>query len=52
MTIGKILFMVAAILFGLGAIGSSLLANPVSWGFVCVALGLFLNGYDLSIKRR
>ncbi len=52
MTIGKILYVVAAILFFLGGIGSGVIPNPTTWGLFCVALGLLLAGYDLGFRRR
>ena len=52
MTIGMILYLVAAVLFLLAAIGSTIVPNPTTWGLFCVALGLFLHDYDLYFRRR
>ncbi len=52
MSIAKILFLAAAVLFLLAAIGATLLPNAMIWGLVCVALGLFLSGYDLNFKKQ
>ena len=51
-TISKILFLVAVILLFIAAIGWSLVPNPMIWALLCIALGLFLNGYDLSFKQQ
>lgn len=52
MNLGMILFLVAAVLLFLAGIGSTLLPNPMVWALFCMALGFFLNGYDLSFRRR
>jgi hypothetical protein len=52
MTIAKTLFLAAAVLFLLAAIGSTLLPNAMIWALVCIALGLFLSGYDLNFKTQ
>ena len=49
MTFGRILFIVAAVVFFLGGIHSPLIPDPVIWGLFCVALGLAL---DNVIVRR
>jgi hypothetical protein len=40
----NILFVIAAVLFFLAAVGSSILPNPTAWGLFFVALGLALGG--------
>ncbi len=52
MTIGRIFYVIAAILFFLGGIGSTVIPNSPTWGLFCVALGLLLAGYDLGFRRR
>ena len=52
MTIGKIFYIIAAIVLFLGGIGSTAIPNPVNWGLFCVALGLLLNEYDFGFRRR
>jgi hypothetical protein len=52
MSIAKILFLAAAVLFLMAAIGTTLLPNAMIWALVCLALGLFLSGYDVSLKRQ
>jgi hypothetical protein len=52
MSIAKILFLAAAILFLMSAIGSTLLPNAMIWALACLAFGLFLSGYDLSFKKQ
>jgi len=52
MTLGRIFYVIAAILFFLGGIGSTVIPNPTTWGLFCVALGLLLAGYDLGFSRR
>jgi hypothetical protein len=52
MTIGRIFYVAAAILFFLQGIGSGLIPNPSTWGLFCVALGLLLADYDLGFRRR
>ena len=39
MSIAKILFLAAAVLFVLAAIGSTLLPNAMIWALACIALG-------------
>ena len=51
MSIAKIFFLAAAVLFVLAAVGSTLLPNAMIWALVCIALGLFLSGYDLDFKK-
>ena len=52
MTLGRIFYVIAAILFFLGGIGSTVIPNPSTWGLFCVALGLLLAVYDLGFSRR
>jgi hypothetical protein len=52
MTIGKIFYIIAAIVLFLGGIGSTAIPNPVIWGLFCVALDLLLNEYDFGFRRR
>lgn len=40
----NILFVIAAVLFFIAAVGSSILPNPTAWGLFFVALGLALSG--------
>ena len=51
MSITKILFLAAAVLFLMAGVGFTLLPNAMIWALFCLALGLFLNGYDLSFKQ-
>jgi hypothetical protein len=51
MTIARILFLAAAILFLLAAIGSTFVPNVMIWALFCLALGMFLSGYDLNFKK-
>jgi hypothetical protein len=50
MTIGKIFFIIAAIVLFIGGIGSTIIPNTVLWGLFCMAIGLFLGDYDF--RRR
>lgn len=52
MTIGMIFYIIAAVVFLLGAMGSTIIPNPVIWGLLCIALGLLLGGHNLSFQRR
>ena len=52
MTIGRIFYVIAAIVFFLGGIGARVIPNPDIWGLFCIALGLLLTGYDLGFRRR
>jgi hypothetical protein len=52
MTIGRIFFVIAAIVLFIGGIGSALIPNPVIWGLFCIAIGLILGDYDLGFSRR
>lgn len=51
MSIGTIFYVIAAIVFVLGGIGSTIIPNPVIWGLFCIALGLLLTGHDFSFRR-
>jgi hypothetical protein len=51
-SITKILFLAAAVLFFIAAIGLTILPNAMIWAFFCLALGLLLNGYDFSFKKQ
>jgi hypothetical protein len=48
MTIGMILYLVAAIILFLGGIGSTAVPNPMMWGLFCIALGLLLDDYGFA----
>jgi hypothetical protein len=52
MTMGRIFYVIAAIVFLIGGIGSTLVPNPVIWGLLCVTLGFLLEGYDLGFRHR
>ena len=52
MTIGRIFYVIAAIILFLGGIGATFIPNPVIWGLFCIALGLLLTGYDFGFRRR
>ncbi len=53
MKIGMIFFVIAAIVFFIGGIGSTIVGpNPVIWGLFCIAIGLVLGEYDLGFNRR
>jgi len=52
MSLGNIFFLAAAILLFLAGIGSTLLPNAHIWALFCVALGLFLHGYDFRLRPR
>ncbi len=53
MTLGMIFYIIAAILFFLTAIGSSI-AGPqaTTWGFFCIAVGLLLDDFGFGFLRR
>jgi hypothetical protein len=51
MTVGMIFYVIAAILFFLGGVGSAVIPNPTTWGLFCIALGLLLDEYDLGFRR-
>jgi hypothetical protein len=50
MTIGKIFFIIAAIVLFIGGIGSTIIPNTEIWGLFCIAIGLVLGDYDF--RRR
>ena len=52
MSIGKIFFLVAAILFLLAAVGTTFIPNAMIWALFCLALGFFLTGYDFRLKQQ
>ena len=52
MTIGRILYVIAAIVLFLGGIGARVIPNPDIWGLFCIALGLLLDEYDFGFRRR
>jgi hypothetical protein len=52
MTIGRIFYVIAAIVLFLGGIGTRVIPNPDTWGLFCIALGLLLDKYDLGFSRR
>jgi hypothetical protein len=51
MTIGRVFYVIAAIVLFLGGIGTTFIPNPVIWGLFCIALGLLLTGYDFGFRR-
>jgi hypothetical protein len=52
MTIGMILYLLAAVVLFLAGIGVTAIPNPVIWGLFCIALGLLLDEYDFGFRRR
>lgn len=48
---GRVFFIIAAILFFLAAVGATILPNATGWGFVALALGLAV-GADYWPARR
>jgi hypothetical protein len=46
-----ILCVIAAVLFFLAAIDSTIIPRPTSWGLFCLALGLALEGYKFSLSK-
>jgi hypothetical protein len=52
MTIGRIFFVIAAIVLFIGGIGSTIVPNAVIWGLFCIAVGLVLGEYDIGFNRR
>ena len=52
MTIARIFYLAAAILFLMAAIGLTLLPNAANWGLVCLALGLLLSGYNFTFRKQ
>jgi len=53
MTIGMIFYIIAAVLFFLVGIGSSVMGPGAStWGFFCIALGLALDDFGFGAFRR
>jgi hypothetical protein len=52
MTIGRIFYVIAAIVLFLGGIGAKVIPNPELWGLFCIALGLLLDEYDFGFRRR
>jgi hypothetical protein len=51
MTIGRIFYVIAAIVFFIGGIGSPIIPNAVVWGLFSLTLGLLLDGYDLGFRH-
>jgi hypothetical protein len=51
MTIARILYAIAAVLFFLAGIRVTFVPNPEIWGLFCIALGLVMTGYDLGFRR-
>jgi hypothetical protein len=47
-----VFYVVAAIVFFLGGIGSPAIPNTLVWGGFFIALGLLLNEYDFGFRRR
>jgi hypothetical protein len=53
MTIGMLFYIIAAVLFFLVGIGSSVMgANAMIWGLFCIALGLALDDFGFGAFRR
>jgi hypothetical protein len=52
MTLGRIFYIIAAIIFFLAGIGVTAIPNPMIWGLLSVTLGLLLADYDLGFRRR
>jgi hypothetical protein len=52
MSIGQILFLIAAILLFLAGIGTTVVPNPTVWALFCLALGLLLEGMGFALPRR
>jgi predicted permease len=52
MTIGRVFYVIAAIVLFLGGIGARVIPNAVIWGLFCIALGLLFGGYDFGFRRR
>ena len=52
MSIGMILYLIAAIVLFVGGIGATVLPNYMTWGLFCIALGLLLNKNDLGLSRK
>jgi hypothetical protein len=47
-----IFYVIAAVVFFLGGIGSAIIPNPLVWGGFCIALGLLLDDYGFAGFRR
>jgi len=47
-----IFYVLAALIFFLGGIGSTAIPNPIIWGGFCIALGLLLDEFDFGFRRR
>jgi hypothetical protein len=52
MTMGMILYVIAAVILFSAGIGVTAIPNPVIWGLFCVTLGLLLANYDFGFRRR
>ena len=53
MTIGMIFYIIAAVLFFLTGVGSTVLGpNSTTWGFFCIAAGLALDDIGFGAFRR
>jgi hypothetical protein len=54
MTIGMILYIIAAVILFLSGIGSLLVPNSITWALFCIALGLALDDYGFGgfVRRR
>jgi hypothetical protein len=51
MTIGMLLYIIAAIILFLGAI-STVIPAAITWGLFCIALGLALDDFSFGAFRR
>jgi hypothetical protein len=52
MTIGMLLYIIAAIILFLSGIGSTIIPNAGTWGLFCIALGLALDDFSFGAFRR
>lgn len=48
---GWIFYLIAVIFFFLSGVGSIILPNPLSWGLLCVALGLLVDRMPWQFGR-
>jgi hypothetical protein len=51
MSLGKIFFLVAAVLLLLAGLGTTVIANPMIWALFCIALGLLLGERPVGLAR-
>lgn len=48
---GRIFFIIAAVLFFFAAVGVAIIPNPTAWGLVCLAIGLAIGSYWPAWKQ-